>query len=151
MVLSKLVSQQAASIPGSESIGIPKDHVNMVKFDSSYGPHYGRVIACLKRIIRDIGGITVPRTPSPIIDSPSYIAAPLNIPQQGVRVLCFGKAIIPACGTLLTTSDGGGVRGLSSLLILKNLMYSLKRRRNMRDLPKPCEVFDIIAGTSTGG
>jgi patatin-like phospholipase/acyl hydrolase len=43
--------------------------------------------------------------------------------------------------------DGGGVRGLSSLIILKYLM----KRLNPQKPPKPCEYFDLIGGTSTGG
>ncbi|KAK3942902.1 hypothetical protein QBC46DRAFT_379056 [Diplogelasinospora grovesii] len=43
--------------------------------------------------------------------------------------------------------DGGGVRGLVSLLILRRLMHLI----NPRQPPKPCDVFDYIAGTSTGG
>jgi hypothetical protein len=39
--------------------------------------------------------------------------------------------------------DGGGIRGLSSLLILKEIMKNTPK--------KPCEVFDMIGGTSTGG
>ena len=46
-----------------------------------------------------------------------------------------------------TSLDGGGVRGLVSLLILRRLLYLV----NHRSPPKPCEVFDFIAGTSTGG
>lgn len=45
-------------------------------------------------------------------------------------------------------TDGGGVRGLTSLLILRQLMHQL----GSEDTPaKPCQYFDIIAGTSTGG
>lgn len=47
----------------------------------------------------------------------------------------------------LLSLDGGGVRGLSSLLVLKQLMESLDPIKP----PKPCEYFDMIAGTSTGG
>lgn len=47
--------------------------------------------------------------------------------------------------------DGGGVRGLVSLLILKRLMYTLKPSDDDYKLSKPCEVFDFIVGTSTGG
>ncbi|KAG4428205.1 hypothetical protein IFR05_016312 [Cadophora sp. M221] len=43
--------------------------------------------------------------------------------------------------------DGGGVRGLSSLHIVKRLMESI----NPEDPPKPCDYFDMIGGTSTGG
>jgi patatin-like phospholipase/acyl hydrolase len=47
--------------------------------------------------------------------------------------------------------DGGGVRGVSELYILEQLMARLKGRQNLPELPKPCDVFDMIAGTSTGG
>ena len=49
----------------------------------------------------------------------------------------------------LTLQDGGGVRGLSTIFILKNLMYSLEEQRAKR--VEPWEEFDLIAGTSTGG
>ncbi|VDB96283.1 unnamed protein product [Peniophora sp. CBMAI 1063] len=45
--------------------------------------------------------------------------------------------------------DGGGYRGLASLEILDRLMTELKRDDG--SVPKPCEVFDFIIGTSTGG
>ncbi|QMW26536.1 acyl transferase/acyl hydrolase/lysophospholipase [Aspergillus flavus] len=44
--------------------------------------------------------------------------------------------------------DGGGVRGFSSLYILREVMQRLSAEGKPR---KPCEVFDMIAGTSTGG
>jgi patatin-like phospholipase/acyl hydrolase len=47
--------------------------------------------------------------------------------------------------------DGGGVRGLSSLYILKYVMYEVMAREDLSKLPKPCDYFDMIAGTSTGG
>jgi len=39
--------------------------------------------------------------------------------------------------------DGGGVRGLASLFLLKQLLAKVGNR-------KPCEVFDMVCGTSTG-
>jgi hypothetical protein len=47
--------------------------------------------------------------------------------------------------------DGGGVRGLSSLYILQRLMYRIRPEDDLEKLPKPCDVFDVIVGTSTGG
>ena len=47
--------------------------------------------------------------------------------------------------------DGGGVRGLSSLLILRDIMEDIERRTKVDETPKPCEYFDLIGGTSTGG
>lgn len=56
----------------------------------------------------------------------------LNMPGKNLRLLSL---------------DGGGVRGLSSLHILKQLMQSI----NPNKPPKPCEYFHMIGGTSTGG
>lgn len=60
----------------------------------------------------------------------------------------------------LTQSDGGGVRGLSSLYILREIMQAIKEideSENGRNaetttaLPLPCNYFDFMIGTSTGG
>ncbi|KII90274.1 hypothetical protein PLICRDRAFT_107777, partial [Plicaturopsis crispa FD-325 SS-3] len=47
--------------------------------------------------------------------------------------------------------DGGGIRGLSELCILSNIMWRIKTERKLETVPRPCEYFDMIAGTSTGG
>jgi|SRR5271170_5259314 len=48
--------------------------------------------------------------------------------------------------------DGGGVRGLSSLLILRNIMEEIARRNGPGAVEAdPCEYFDLIGGTGTGG
>jgi patatin-like phospholipase/acyl hydrolase len=46
-------------------------------------------------------------------------------------------------------SDGGGVRGLSSIIILGYLMDQLGAERGRQ--VEPWEEFDMISGTSTGG
>ena len=53
------------------------------------------------------------------------------------------------CANTAGFLDGGGVRGLSELLILKRLMHRIHPQT--KPLPKPCEYFDAISGTSTGG
>ncbi|KAJ5769158.1 protein kinase subdomain-containing protein [Penicillium odoratum] len=60
---------------------------------------------------------------------------------------------IDTTGLCLLSLDGGGVRGLSSLYILKSIMDRLNHARRQAGLysVKPCEVFDLIGGTSTGG
>ncbi|RMJ20845.1 Patatin-like phospholipase [Aspergillus sp. HF37] len=60
---------------------------------------------------------------------------------------------VDSTGLCLLSLDGGGVRGLSSLYILKSIMDRLNYERRQNKLPrvKPCEVFDLIGGTSTGG
>ena len=56
-------------------------------------------------------------------------------------------------GLCLLSLDGGGVRGLSTLHILKRVMDEINRLRKEKHLPprRPCELFDMIGGTSTGG
>jgi len=56
-------------------------------------------------------------------------------------------------GLCLLSLDGGGVRGLSTLYILKSLMTQLNHERQKEGASalKPCELFDLIGGTSTGG
>ncbi|KAJ5930429.1 FabD/lysophospholipase-like protein [Penicillium verhagenii] len=59
---------------------------------------------------------------------------------------------LDSAGLCLLSLDGGGVRGLSTLYILKGLMDRLNQARpEGSPARKPCEVFDLIGGTSTGG
>ena len=54
---------------------------------------------------------------------------------------------MPGTGLRLLALDGGGVRGLASLMILRRLMATVDPDAP----PKPCDYFDMIGGTSTGG
>ncbi|KAH7344369.1 phospholipase [Pyrenochaeta sp. MPI-SDFR-AT-0127] len=58
-----------------------------------------------------------------------------------------------SAGYCLLALDGGGVRGLSTLFILQNIMNRLNYIRSRAGLQpkKPCDIFDLIGGTSTGG
>ena len=56
----------------------------------------------------------------------------------------------------ILTLDGGGVRGYSMLIILQELMHRTfveteGRAPRRHEIPKPCDHFDLIAGTGTGG
>jgi patatin-like phospholipase/acyl hydrolase len=61
--------------------------------------------------------------------------------------------LVGQTGLCLLSLDGGGVRGLSTLHILERLMKQLNHERQKIGAPalKPCELFDLIGGTSTGG
>jgi patatin-like phospholipase/acyl hydrolase len=61
-----------------------------------------------------------------------------------------GVAMPKHCPRILSL-DGGGVRGLSSLLILRELMEEIGRRTHSAETPLPCQYFDLMGGTSTGG
>jgi patatin-like phospholipase/acyl hydrolase len=47
--------------------------------------------------------------------------------------------------------DGGGVRGLSSLMILREIMEDIGQGNGVDEPPKPCEYFDLVGGTGMGG
>ena len=58
---------------------------------------------------------------------------------------------MPGKGLNLLSLDGGGIRGLSILFILQKLMRTVATERGWDQAPKPCEFFNMIGGTSTGG
>jgi patatin-like phospholipase/acyl hydrolase len=68
-----------------------------------------------------------------------------------LKLLSLGKTFEPVTdhkqSLLKPLTDGGGIRGISTLIILKYLM----KRINPKNPPKPCDYFDLIGGTSTGG
>jgi patatin-like phospholipase/acyl hydrolase len=73
---------------------------------------------------------------------------------QTVRSMGGGDANpVDTTGLCLLSLDGGGVRGLSTLHVLKDIMDQLnyERKKSGLDPVKPCDVFDLIGGTSTGG
>lgn len=56
--------------------------------------------------------------------------------KEPVRILCL---------------DGGGPKGLSSLVILKELMAQISHRYGNTLKLRPCDYFDLICGAGTGG
>ncbi|KAF9317232.1 hypothetical protein BG003_001048 [Podila horticola] len=54
-------------------------------------------------------------------------------------------------GARLLCLDGGGVRGIVSLMILDEIMKRVQKRRGLRAMPLPADYFELAAGTSTGG
>ena len=47
--------------------------------------------------------------------------------------------------------DGGGIRGVSMLVILHEIMKRIQSDDGLTSLPRPCDYFHLIGGTSTGG
>jgi patatin-like phospholipase/acyl hydrolase len=73
--------------------------------------------------------------------------------RPGVRLLSLGELIVSAASSLirLSQTDGGGILGVSELLIIEQIMKRIKQEQRLADVPKPCEYFDMIGGTGTGG
>ena len=80
-------------------------------------------------------------------------SVPAVIETPGICVLCdflifTGAAKRPTidhCPRILSL-DGGGVRGLSSLLILREIMEEIQRQSGSQDTPLPCEYLILLAG-----
>jgi len=51
----------------------------------------------------------------------------------------------------ILTFVGGGVQGLSSLIILREIMEDIRNRTGATETSRPSEYFELIRGTSTGG
>lgn len=50
--------------------------------------------------------------------------------------------------------DGGGMRGISQLEIIGNIIHRLnwnEESNQLDELKPPCEHFDLICGSGTGG
>ncbi|KAF8920980.1 acyl transferase/acyl hydrolase/lysophospholipase [Dissophora ornata] len=54
-------------------------------------------------------------------------------------------------GARLLCLDGGGVRGLVSLMVLDEIMKRVQKRKGLAETPLPADYFELAAGTSTGG
>ena len=76
------------------------------------------------------------------------MARSLRILSLGIL---FASVISYQDPDLIPGPDGGGIRGVSALLILESIMEKIRRDENLERTPLPCEYFDIVGGTSTGG
>lgn len=94
-------------------------------------------------------------------------------PHKKESVLTFGKQQMTATDnyqqeTHIVLPDGGGIRGLAALLIVKELLILIRTKERNRDrrangtngeasaartseLPLACHYFSFMFGTSTGG
>lgn len=65
----------------------------------------------------------------------------------------FVAAELKAFGKKLLSLDGGGLKGISSLMLLQELMDQVARRESgLERIPRrPVDYFDLAGGTSTGG
>lgn len=72
--------------------------------------------------------------------------------KERLKILALGNSPTKNMIAVLANklSDGGGVKGLSSLLILERIMARVGAKMKRPDL-QPYQYFDIIGGTSTGG
>jgi hypothetical protein len=62
-------------------------------------------------------------------------------------------ALLPKPGKPLKilTIDGGGLQAISNLLILDKLLDTIASNNQAKVKPRPCDIFDTIAGIGAGG
>src|SRR5271170_1389329 len=51
----------------------------------------------------------------------------------------------------ILTIDGGGLQAISNLLILDKLLDTIASNNQAKVKPRPCDIFDTIAGIGAGG
>lgn len=100
--------------------------------------------------------VSISRQPSPQQRPISPCQQPIATPQSSAEAQFMGepsrqrsRGREPPQLRKILSLDGGGVRGLSIITILKYIMKNVNRERGI-DL-EPWEEFDMIGGTSTGG
>jgi patatin-like phospholipase/acyl hydrolase len=78
--------------------------------------------------------------------------------MSGAEAAFVAMAKTPTRPARILCLDGGGVKGVATLQILKEIMNVVKQQwTEGQDTPrsqgeiKPCDYFDLICGTSTGG
>ena len=99
---------------------------------------------------------TQPPEGGPVQVEPLRADRPTGKDEPPLRLLSLGLWLIYPhfiISSDIIYADGGGVRGVSSLAILKTIMAKVAGLTNENDAGKlrPWEYFDMIAGTSTGG
>jgi hypothetical protein len=52
---------------------------------------------------------------------------------------------------LMTAKDGEGIRGICEIIVLQNIKYRIRMRRNLARKPKPCDCLQLIGGKRTSG
>ncbi|KAJ7104794.1 acyl transferase/acyl hydrolase/lysophospholipase [Mycena epipterygia] len=57
----------------------------------------------------------------------------------------------PDSGVRVLSLDGGGAGALSELIILDRMMYRIRVEGHLNTDPSPCDCFELIGGSGTGG
>jgi predicted acylesterase/phospholipase RssA len=116
-------------MPRAENLPIDSSHSALTKFSGPEDPSLQSVLDALGRLM-----LKAERLP----DHTHLSKTQPQDPSDGLRVLAL---------------DGGGVKGLFSILVLEAVMEAVQQidAPEASELPKPCEYFNLICGTSTGG
>lgn len=114
----------------SEKVPLHVYAAEMTKFGSREDPNLLTVLNHLQTLFQRAQQPTI--TPDPVIE-----VERIQEGQSGLRILSL---------------DGGGVRGLFSIMVLEKVLEEVHHLEGgIGPTPRPCEIFNLIGGTSTGG
>lgn len=88
----------------------------------------------------------------PLIHLVHFISLRPWLTVHGVDMVAHERAQLPEAQSLrILCIDGGGIKGYTALLILRRIFRTLSADISGNPSPRACDLFDLIAGTSTGG
>ncbi|KAI9776243.1 MAG: hypothetical protein M1839_000476 [Geoglossum umbratile] len=141
-----LAPQEFATIEADwvENRPLNASHRDLNKYAREDDQNYARTIAAIRNLHDEVLGLNDSSAPalrlSVVSDEPSVAITGNAEPgiTPGLRVLAL---------------DGGGIRGLFGIIVLQSIMEEVRKIDcpESDDPLKPCDYFDLIGGTSTGG
>ncbi|KAJ7073935.1 calcium-independent phospholipase [Mycena amicta] len=81
----------------------------------------------------------------------SSFSLPLDQRKPRTSTTAYLPAATHPNGGRLLSLDGGGIKGISMLMMLDEIMKRIQRKTGAKELPRPADYFELAAGTSTGG
>ncbi|KAH0562657.1 hypothetical protein GP486_002663 [Trichoglossum hirsutum] len=141
-----LVPQGLATIEADwvENRPLDASYINLTKYTRVDDQNYVRTTAAIQNLHDEVLGLKNSPAPalrlSAVSDEPSM--AITNSAEPGI-----------ALGLRVLALDGGGIRGLFGIIVLQSVMEEVRKIDcpESDDPLKPCDYFDLIGGTSTGG
>ena len=122
-----IVAREETSLIGQSMEPVPLDlrHQGMCKYSHDRDNNLLRVLGALEGFLASVQGSEVRRGGT----------RPNNQPR--IKLLSL---------------DGGGIKGLFTILVIQRLIDEAQRLDgSSNSLKRPCDYFDLIGGTSTGG
>jgi len=123
-----------AVLPNSANQALDATHAKLCKFSGAENGELQRVLGSFRRLI-------------------DRAASTTRAPRERREELGHSSSGSLESGLKVLSLDGGGVKGLFSIIVLEHLMEGVRQidAPHATDPLKPCDYFDLIGGTSTGG
>ncbi|KAH8656651.1 acyl transferase/acyl hydrolase/lysophospholipase, partial [Tricladium varicosporioides] len=165
-----LVDQDNATLPYAwvENRALQKDHLGLGRFENE--KECSVLVGLIQYIVKQIKDPKQSKAPGlqrmsfdQIIRLPPTSATRRLERRRSSEYVPRPRPMLPAAGegessqgspsVCLLSLDGGGIKGIFAVVVLEAIMESVRLQENpeLGDPPRPCDYFDIMGGTSTGG